>query len=247
MNLNPNKRGQVTLFIIIAIVIVALVVAFFLFRGNIQKENIPSQVEDIYLFVQDCIEGSGDHVIYEISKKGGYFFTPFLSTLEGVPYYFIDKEITILSKQKLEEELSKQMEISILLCTDGFQDFNESQINESDITVKSRLQEDSVIFEVNYPLSIEKKQDNFLLSDFGEFEFSSKLNNFYNSAEEIVYSFEQKNTFCLSCISDIALEKNIKVDIQNPYNSTFIFILTNQEEITGKTPIKFIFAIENEE
>ena len=247
MNKFKNKKAQVTLFIIIALVLIVLVILFFVFRDNFQKQTIPPQVEDISLFVKDCVESSGDHVIYEISKKGGYFFTPLLSTYEGFPYYFIDEKVTILSQQELEAELSKQMEISILLCTDNFQDFNESQINASDIKVNSRLQEGSVIFEVNYPLSIEKKADNFLLSDFGEFEFSSELNNLYKSAEEIVYSFEQNNTFCLSCIADIALENNIKVDIQNPYNSTFIFILTNQEEILGKTPIKFIFAIENEE
>jgi hypothetical protein len=243
-----NKKSQVTIFVIIAIVLVFLVVgAFFLFNSKLLNKSASSpEVSDVYSFVKDCIQSSGDYSISEISEKGGYFFTPSLSTNEGVPYYFFNNHSYIPSKEKIESELSKQIRTSISLCTNDFEDFKNAEISPSNISVVSSLNEDSVISEVDYPLSIKRNNKTFLLNDFGEFEFSTNLNKLYGSANEVVYSFEKENSFCLSCIKDIAIKNNVKIDIQNTYNNTLIFIIKDKDSIENSLLIEFIFAIENE-
>jgi hypothetical protein len=242
-----NKKAQVTLFVIIALFLIGIIIAFFLLKDKIFiKSESSSEVADIHSFVKDCIQSSGDYSISEISEKGGYFFTPSLSTNEGVPYYFFNNHSYIPSKEKLESELSKQIRTSISLCTNDFEDFKNAEISPSNISVVSSLNEDSVISEVNYPLSIKRNNKTFLLNDFGEFEFSTNLNKLYGSANEVVYSFEKENSFCLSCIKDIAIKNNVKIDIQNTYNNTLIFIIKDKDSIENSLLIEFIFAIENE-
>ena len=49
------KRGQLTIFIIVAILIIAFVVLFFVFRGGIQREKPASpEVVPIKNFVEEC-------------------------------------------------------------------------------------------------------------------------------------------------------------------------------------------------
>jgi len=67
-----SKKGQVAIFIIVAIVIVALVIAFYAFRGKITLPFItPSEINPS-AFMADCLQDDITSTIETLSKQGGY-------------------------------------------------------------------------------------------------------------------------------------------------------------------------------
>ena len=50
------KRGQVTIFIIIAVILVSSVILFFIFRESIVSREIPVSIEPVYTSFLTCLE-----------------------------------------------------------------------------------------------------------------------------------------------------------------------------------------------
>ena len=50
-----GRKGQVSIFVIIAIVAVAAIVLFFLFRGRFFGESVPAEFRPPFEYYQQCI------------------------------------------------------------------------------------------------------------------------------------------------------------------------------------------------
>jgi hypothetical protein len=69
-----EKRGQVTIFIIIAIILVASLSLFFIFRDKLSGPRFSG--DPVYLFIENCIEEVGGDAIYYITRNGGHMLPP---------------------------------------------------------------------------------------------------------------------------------------------------------------------------
>jgi hypothetical protein len=67
---SKNKQGQVTLFIIIAIIIVALVVIIYAFFPKI-KSGLNLETKSPQVFIQSCLEDELEEIVQNISLQGG--------------------------------------------------------------------------------------------------------------------------------------------------------------------------------
>jgi len=68
-----NKKGQVTIFIIIAILLVSVVVLFFIFKDNLIPNNGNVDIEaNPGEFLKNCIQEKIDEGVEIISHQGGY-------------------------------------------------------------------------------------------------------------------------------------------------------------------------------
>src|SRR3989344_9582616 len=124
-----KKSAQITIFIIIAILIIAAVVLFFSFRGGIQREKPASpEIAPIKIFVEECIYSVGEDALYFIGLHGGYYVPNKFSTSLGIPYYIKDNETLMPAKEKIELEISKYVDEALLLCAGNFSEFNNFQI-----------------------------------------------------------------------------------------------------------------------
>ncbi len=65
-----NKRGQVTIFIIIAIIIVALIVLIYAFFPKI-KTGLNLEQKNPQVFIQSCIEDDLEEIVQNVSLQGG--------------------------------------------------------------------------------------------------------------------------------------------------------------------------------
>ena len=50
-----GNKGQVTIFIIIAILIVALVTGIFIYKNNTVSSNIPTSIDPVYTSFLSCL------------------------------------------------------------------------------------------------------------------------------------------------------------------------------------------------
>lgn len=77
-----DSKGQVTIFIIVAVVMVAIVALFFLLRGNVIPAIGGKAEENPGNFLEVCMEDSVHEALELISSQGGYVSNPLNKTFQ---------------------------------------------------------------------------------------------------------------------------------------------------------------------
>ena len=146
-----KKRGQVTIFIILGIVIIAAVGIFLYFSEfslksliGMETESISSEVLPIHNFVTDCVKNMGEDTLYLIGQQGGYSSLPENSLEIDIPYYFDGEYPFLPGKETIEEQIGDYMSIKMFFCTSGFIDFPDFEIAQESITTEVIILENIV-------------------------------------------------------------------------------------------------------
>jgi hypothetical protein len=229
-----NKRGQLTIFIIIAILVVAGVAMFFILRGSAKdKPSGNVDVEPVYNYVQECMEDLGEKTLYEIAKNGGYADS-------DKNYYLIRGENNMPSKENVEEEISEYFNRNFYTCSEGYVDFSDYEIQEERIETEAIILEDKIKFNINYPLTVIKGDSYSRVTEF-KFEFPSRLNLVYDYVAEFI-SEQEKNPdfFCLTCVPDEISEKEIFAEVIGEGNDLTFYFIDQTSELNGET-FKWVF------
>lgn len=262
-----EKRGQVTLFVIIAILIVVAGVLFFIFRGEKAESDFEGslaseEVMPVKNFVTSCIEKSVKDVVYLIGQGGGYSYPPNeLSDVDGFTYYFKDGDVYFPKKNVIEKNLEKTLISSIVVCVDDFNVFLDKEIEDGEINVNAEVFLDKVVFDVNYPIIISKGEERSVFENFGEFIVDERLGEIYSLLSDLIKDDVYSDGYiCLSCFSDLAYENNLSIDFLEggDYGSIFVIkdavnrisddaSLENEnsyfiDNTTSEEVFKFIFA-----
>lgn len=262
-----EKRGQVTLFVIIAILIVVAGVLFFVFRGEKAESDFEGslaseEVMPVKNFVISCVEESVKDVVYLIGQGGGYSYPPRgLSDVDGFTYYFKDGDVYFPEKSVVEENLEKTLVSSIVVCVDDFKVFSDREIEDGEIDVDVEIFSDKVVFDVNYPIIISRGGEKSVFDDIGEFVVEERLGEIYYLVSDLIKNDVYDDGYiCLSCFSDLAYENNLSIDFLEggDYGSIFVIkdavnrisddaSLENEnlyfmDNTTNEEVFKFIFA-----
>ena len=207
-----SKRAQVTIFIIIAIIIVAGVVGFFLLRGNLIVKNIPTSIEPAYNSFLSCLEDKTSVGIDVLESQAGYIvlpelkkgssYMPFSSQLNflgnPIPYWYYVSENNlpkeqVPSKQDMQNSLGKFIEDKITEC--NFDNYYQEgfEITQGVPKVSISINNNDVDVKLSMDLEINKGEDSALIGDH-QISFKSNLGALYNSAK-VIYEKEQKELF----------------------------------------------------
>lgn len=237
-----NKRSQIAIFIILAILVIAVVALFFAFKQNfIKKEMSTKEVAPIRNFVQECVEERAEITIKIISEGGGYYFPPKFSTNSGVTYYLKDEKNYMPSKKQIENEISENLAQNILGCAGNFSDFPDYIIERGNLSIKTAILNNKIDLDVNYPLTIKKENSSSLLQNF-DVSLPARIGSIYDSVQQIVNSSSED--LCLSCIAGISLENELSIDTFDYENNSVIFTILDNKSIINREPLKWVFAIE---
>ena len=207
-----DKRGQVTIFIIIAIVIIGATIGYFTFKDSVKISGIPTNIEPVYTSFLSCLEEDLSVGIDVIESQAGYItlpdfepgssHMPFSNQLDflgnPVPYWYyvsgnnIQKE-QVPSVSNMEEQLEEFIEDKINTCRlDSYYDEGFEIIKEKP-SAKVNIKNKEVEINLNMNLNIEKGNDTALIKNH-KVIVKSKLGKLYNSAKKI-YENEQKTLF----------------------------------------------------
>jgi len=193
-----NRKGQVTIFIIVAVVLISLVAGYFLLKDKLFVPEVPSNIEPVYIDFLTCLENEVLVGVDVLETQAGYIYLPdfeagseympFGSQLNflgnPVPYWYyisgnnIQKE-QVPSKNDMENDLEKFIEEKIRRCK--FDSYYDEGFEISQGITKG--EETSLI-----------KTHNLVVD--------SKLGALYNSAKKI-YSKEQEELFLEEYAVDI--------------------------------------------
>jgi len=235
-----NKKGQVTIFIIIAVVIVVAGVLIYMFYPQI-KSGFSSKEDSVSLFVRSCIEDTGKDAIYFVSQKGGYFSSPIDSNINGIPYYYFNGKNYMPSKEKIEEELSSYMNNMLTFCLQDFVNFPEVNISQGEVETRTKIKEGEIVLDVKYPLVIKKGESVSRIEEFEDIKIPVRLGIIYDAVGKIIQEQMTHEDICLSCISGIMEENELKIDLTN-VDDGIIFTIIDENSKIKDVDLKFSFV-----
>jgi hypothetical protein len=208
-----KNRAQVTIFVILAILIVVGIGLYFYFKGSgIVKQTIPQDIQPVYDSYLSCIDSETKNGAMILGFQGGYIekpefssgseYMPFSSELDflgtGVPYWYYISGNGIVknqvpTKEKMQEELNTFLETRINTCDFSLFEKKGYIINLGESDVKTTINSNTITVKVSQDLSI-----NFENSSWNGkthiYDTKSSLGNFYDASLKI-YNLEQSKLF----------------------------------------------------
>lgn len=224
MSVIKTKRGklaQVSIFIILGVLILGIIIVFFLVNGSRINKRASIDEKNINDFVLRCVEEVSNDAVEHIGETGGYFTSPELSNSQKIAYYFYNKENKMPSKEKIEEEFGKYVDEMLFFCTKNFAEFSDYGVSQGEIKTRAKIEDNWVVFNIGYPLSVKKGDNSFFLENFNV-KVPVRLGIIYRVISDImVGQMKEKELICSSCVGKLAEE-----------NDLFIFLLSGEEGIT---------------
>lgn len=246
--LKNKTKAQISAFVIVAILIIGVIGIYFVLKSDVLgfgKERITPQVLPVYSFVENCIKATGEDAVYHVGQTGGYFISPNLSTDNKVAYYFYNKNNIMPAKERIEKELADYMDNMLFFCMKNFNDFPDFNIKQGEIETGAKIENGYVMFDIVYPLSIEKEGKSYFISKFGNNRINVRLNVIYDILYKIMQEqMKHKEDICISCISDLGDENDVYFNLYNYDEKTVVFVITDKNSKIKGEDYNFYFANE---
>lgn len=250
-----NKRGQVTIFIIIAIILIAAVALYFVLRDKISVDKIPLEVEPVYINLMSCLEETTEEGVEYLALHGGYYDVPKKTSIlyftEDIPYYYLNSREYVPSIERIEGELENYIHNYLSNCL-NFEDFEEQgyKINEGDLLVSVNIKEGKIRTKLDCPLTITKGKSTKRLREF-EIEIDSDLEKLHNAAEEVTTSYSENPGFvCLTCLEDISDRNYVEIkatpvqDVSLFEENNIIWFSISDKEDYSIGKLNWVFIVE---
>jgi len=251
-----QKRGQITIFIIIGILILCIIAGFLLLKGKIVEEEVKVEeekiIESVQLgggvqnYVENCIEKTGREALIFIGEQGGYYELPEVYDPDfKLPYYFYEENDLSPSKDKVEEELAKYMEEMLFFCVEGFEYFKEKgyEIEQGEIESGAEILEGKVKFKVNFPVYMVKGSVGKELLFF-ETDIPSRLKTILEVNGELMEGvLRRPYAVNLGQISDLSIENDLMIGLSDLENDVY-FTVVDKKTLYEEEIYDFNFVVE---
>lgn len=253
-----NKRGQVTAFVILGIVIVVIVALFFVGRQTIflptTTTNLNQELNDIEEHILDCLEKdstpNANEIIKTIGLQGGYLnpgedtFILYNDSRVSFLCYNIESDERCrnraLTITNMEEQINEAVKNSLEQCLDveGFEQFKPYGVSAGTLNVKITIEDQSVIVELDYPIVLTANENRVSRNKFSK-TFDYSLGDLYEVSQDIVDDETEFGTF--DTLSYMALRQGeIRIYEQKPYPNKMFTVKKEDNDYL------FRFAIEGE-
>jgi|APSaa5957512622_1039677.scaffolds.fasta_scaffold18683_2 hypothetical protein len=246
-----NKRGQVTIFIILAIIIIGVIVAFFALRNSgTLSPNSELKVNQVQDYVQDCLEQEAVELVYEVAENGGYYITPedMYQTSTGIPIYYdsTSNKSFMPPLEAIEQQIEFYLNSKVFFCTNDFQNFPDLEIKQNLNLVDSRvkIQDENIEIDLKYPITISKGDNTVQIEEFSYTIRDVRLGIVHQAVEEIIeQQIEAGNSICLSCLIETTFNYDVYVNMFDLDETTTAFFIKDENSAFGdKENLLFIFA-----
>lgn len=209
-----NKRGQVTIFIIIAIVIVVAIITVLYIQ---KSSNAPkTEIQIVKNYLDSCFEDKAKQVILDTAQQGFYYNLPVASINfldEKTAYYYKDGQDIVPSITTVEQELSSAMNDKMLPCLALSQFQQQYEITRQECSSSAKVKETTVEFSISCPITLTKGVAASKLDNFKTI-VSSNTEKLMNTAELIVQEYKKKPGYaCVTCFDAIAQQNDVKITI----------------------------------
>jgi len=252
-----GKKGQVTIFIIVAIMLIGTIIGFFFIKepnGSGQTQEIPKNFDSFYNNFLSCLEKTSNEGIYYIAKHGGYYNVPSESSIvyftENVPYYYLGSINYVPSINIIEKELGKYISSNLEECLflENFED-QGFDIETGKYSVLTKINDESVNVEILNIITISNKEDSIQLKGT-KLNLNYNLKNLHTTSKEIIETYsENPGLICLTCLEEISQKNNVNItaspalDVIISENNIIWFFINNKEDVS-ENKLTWTFVVE---
>jgi len=204
-----KKRGQISIFLVVAIIIILLGIAYFSSQkvgNNLRfKERINPKFEPVKAFVDECLKKTADEGLEKIGLTGGYinyparlanprsFYSPVIGSGFKYPYWWFDGNSAMPSLELMKVQLEDYIKSNALTCIDDFREFDEGYAvtPEGGFDAQVFINDADVEVFADYPVRALLKSGN-IYEDISQYSYKTpvRLKKAYELAKRIM---EQEN------------------------------------------------------
>lgn len=226
------KKAQVTLFVIIAILIIAIILLILWQQGIFSGKMASSDIAKVKSYIQDCLELKTQDAILFIARQGGYNTLPeahinFLE--EKTAYYWKDNQTLIPSIMTVESELASILDVKASECLKMPGYVITPSRCKSTFEIKDTVK---ALFEC--PATVQKGAATTQIKDFS-IEVNAPVKKMLDVSNEVVNEYKKQIGYlCVECIDKIALDNNVTVravpitkEVAEPEHIWFLIIDKN--------------------
>jgi hypothetical protein len=248
-----GKMGQVTIFIIVAMILVVGIVSYFLFFYNgIGSQSISA---DTTKYIKSCVEKSAKPIIENLEGHGGVYYNElsdweFIS-FDGIKvplvcYTNTTKEICVNRHPLLQYSDEKKIESLIRpVLTKCFSEVKPNIVKEGVLNFSVQIIKDEILLNIRKSLQVSSEDGDASVS-FNNFDVrvNSDLYNFIEMQNAIVNMEVSCDCSQSNCNADLRT-----MNIEYPYLITTRFMTENHEKIytisSNLNKNKFVFGVKN--
>lgn len=228
---NSSKKAQVTLFVIIAVIIIGILIAGYMFRDRLFFSSTDSQFQEVYDYYDSCIYSTAQEGIKIMGSSGGYIdlpefeggseYAPFSSQLDflgsGVPYWYYVSGNGIVNEQVpsqslMQNQLGDYIESELKRCDFSSFRLEGYEIDNNVNSVEVSISKNVVGVNVNSDLSVSRVGSSEIKKEHNV-NVNSKLGKFYDLAIEI-YNKELDTAFLENYTIDVMYNYAPVTDIE---------------------------------
>jgi hypothetical protein len=232
--MKESKRGQVTIFVIIAILIVAGIVAFFIFRDklNFGLTPTPAELQPITEEIQLCVESTLQDGAKLAGLQGGYVIPPsnaLETNFSYIAYGYYLGQSTLASKTKIESEIAKYIELTLPFCFD-VSNFPNYKINTGNPKASVKISPSYISASVNYRFTATKAETSYRVGKSYKAEYKVKLGDMHSVAQEIIArEVQNPNNLDFTYLNSF----NYDISILNEGNNILVYSITDYKLNSG--------------
>ncbi len=230
-----QKRGQITLFVILGIIALLMASIGFWFyeqRMTVQQRNIPTDINQIVTFVEDCLQEYGTKAVRILGQQGGYIQLP--RNIDQNPWAYIEKLKDSGIKEPfwyykgenlypenvhvLEKQINEYITANLHNCIKNFSAFTDkfdikeisnqqgavtNNLKSTNIKTTTELTNNDVVIKLSYPLQIKNKGVDSI-TEFSEFivHIPAKVKKAYELAVQVMDK-ENQDKFLEEAVIDL--------------------------------------------
>jgi hypothetical protein len=252
MVIKINKKAQISLFIIIAILLVAGIILFLLIK-DVDIPFGPRGEKNPNSFLESCLEDKIRNSSELISQQGGYIQPTFYKDFSFSEEDFVRKisylcynsnkylpciNLEPLLIQHLKEEISNEISDDVEICFDSLVESLEEEgysVNSEYNGFKVNFREGKIIIDVNGKLILIKNEESEKKENFTAI-FSSNLYDIAIVVQEII---SQEAKYCnFDALGYMLLHPVFKISKIKTSDLERIYIVESRD-----TKEKFIFVV----
>jgi len=251
-----EKRGQLTLFVIVAVIIVIVVIGYFLISSLNREDSFDSAVlNEKYALkkegISDCYSFLAKNMIDLVGIQGGYYDFPAGAEYEGlgvigVAYYVKNGDDVLPVIRVFEKGIADAIDDNFVdECLDEV-DFEDFEVSSSDPKTNVKIDGGSIVLKTNILITF-KNGESSVIFDFGKREsvFDTKINEMYEIISFMVKSEVESGGFLeMSEVAELATSEEVYVSRFAFYddNKTSISMIYINEEKVYPSVVNFLTA-----
>lgn len=192
-----NKKGQITLFVILGVVIIGALALGFYFRQQIATKEVreeaaeltglPPDVDTLREEVEDCAKQVSDEALYFVGRQGGYFLAPDDSIVVGddsVAFGVQNNAKTLVSEETFKNEISSYVNAFLPECVD-YGSYPDLEIFDQNPVTDVDFGNEKAALDIEYKVTVQKDGNTYNLFEPYEVELPLRVKKVYESSSKI--------------------------------------------------------------